>query len=269
MRGCVVALILIVISAPLDAQWPDFRTPGIPRLANGKPDLSAPAPRSADGKPDLSGIWRNPPAPCALEDVGSCQDFTGGVEFGNIAVHLNGEPPYQPWAAELVKKRSEGIGKDDPVALCQPAGLMRLHTYPPLRKIVQNPGLTLILSERDVTFRQIFTDGRPLAKDPNPSFNGYSVGKWEGDTLIVETTGFRDGIWLDRKGNPITEAAKMTERFRRPNLGNLEIEITIDDPKAYTKPWTVKLRQILVADTDLLEYYCQENERDAPHVIGK
>src|SRR5436853_5367721 len=101
----------------------------------------------------------------------------------------NWELPYQPWAAELVKKRSEGIGKDDPVALCQPAGVMRLHTYPPLRKIVQNPGLTLILSERDVTFRQIFTDGRPLAKDPNPSFNGYSVGRWESDTLIVETTG--------------------------------------------------------------------------------
>jgi hypothetical protein len=212
-----------------------------------------------------------PPAGCSIEQVGpgSCPDFTGGTEFGDIAAHLKTELPYQPWAAELVKKRTEGIGKDDPVALCQPAGAMRLHTYPPYRKIVQNPGLIVILSERDVTFRQIFTDGRKLPTDANPSFNGYSVGRWEGDTLIVETTGFRDDIWLDRKGNPLTDAGKMIERFRRINAGNLEIEITIDDSKAYTRPWTVTLHQILVPDTDLLEYYCQENEKDAPHAVGK
>jgi len=265
------ALIVMAISLPSEAQFLEFVTPGIPRLANGKPDLAAPAPRTPDGKPDLSGVWRVPPAGCSIEQVGpgSCPDYTGGTEFGNIAAHLNTELPYQPWAAELVKKRSEGMGKDDPVALCQPAGAMRLHTYPPFRKVVQNPGLIIILSERDVTFRQIFTDGRPLPKDPNPSFNGYSVGRWEGDTLIVQTVGFRDDIWLDRKGNPLTDAATMTERFRRVDVGNLEIEITIDDPKAYTKPWTVKLHQLLVPDTDLLEYFCQENEKDAPHVIGK
>jgi hypothetical protein len=142
-------------------------------------------------------------------------------------------------------------------------------TYPPYRKLIQMPGLVVILSERDVTFRQIFIDGRPLPKDPNPSFNGYSVGRWEGDTLIVDTIGFRDGIWLDRKGSPLTDAGRMTERFRRTNFGNLEIEVTIDDSKAYTKPWTIKLHQLLVPDTDLLEYYCQDNEKDTAHIVGK
>ncbi len=159
-------------------------------------------------------------------------------------------------------------GKDDPVSHCQPAGALRLLTYPPYRKIVQVPGLMVILSERDVTFRQIFTDGRALPKDPNPSFTGYSSGHWEGDTLVVQTTGFRDGMWLDRSGSPMTDAATMTERFRRVNYGNLEIAITMDDPKAYTAPWTVKLNQFLVLNTELLEYFCQENEKDQAHLVG-
>ena len=126
-----------------------------------------------------------------------------------------------------------------------------------------------MLSERDVTFRQIFTDGRELPKDPQPSFHGYSSGRWDGDTLVVQTNGFRDGMWLDRSGSPLTDAAKMTERFRRVNYGKLEIEITIDDPKAYTAPWTVKFNQFIVLNTELLEYFCQENEKDQPHLVGK
>lgn len=264
-------LILFAISLPLRAQWLNYSQPGTPRLPNGKPNLAAPAPRTSGHKPDLSGVWQLEPAPCSTSaEISTCgQDYTGGPEFGNIAARLGTDLPYQPWAAALVKQRAQGQGKDDPVALCQPAGALRLLTYPPYRKIVQTPGLIIILSERDVTFRQIFTDGRPLPKDPNPSFNGYSVGKWEGDTLVVDTIGLRDGTWLDRKGNPITEAAKMTERFHRTNFGNLDIEVTIDDPKAYTKPWTVKLDQILMPDTDLLEYYCQENEKDNAHIAGK
>ena len=160
-------------------------------------------------------------------------------------------------------------GKDDPVTHCKPAGALRLLTYPPYRKIVRMPGLMVIMSERDVTFRQIFTDGRPLPKDPQPSFNGYSSGQWDGDTLVVQTIGFRDGMWLDRSGSPMTDAAKLTERFRRVNFGNLEIEITLDDPKAYTAPWTVTLHQFIVLNTELLEYFCQENEKDLPHLIGK
>jgi hypothetical protein len=142
-------------------------------------------------------------------------------------------------------------------------------TYPPPRKILQLPGEIVILSERDVTYRQIFTDGRALPIDPAPTFNGFSVGKWEGDTLVVQTNGLRDGTWLDRRGSPITEQAKMTERFRRVNYGLLEIELTIDDPGAYSKPWTVKLNQDIVLDTELLDYHCTDNEQDAKHVGGK
>jgi hypothetical protein len=265
----LAVLILTAISMPLAAQWIHYADPAIPRLSNGKPNLAAPAPKTAGRKPDLSGIWRLQPAGCSLEDLGCAEENNRASEFANLAARLNGDLPYQAWTAELVRKRAEGLGKDDPVALCQPAGALRLLTYPPYRKIIQNPGLLVILSERDVTYRQIFTDGRPFPKDPNPTWNGYSVGKWEGDTLVVETIGFRDGTWLDRKGNPITEAARMTERFRRVNFGNLEIEVTIDDQKAYTKPWTVKLHQILVPDTELLDYYCQENEKDTKHMVGK
>ena len=134
---------------------------------------------------------------------------------------------------------------------------------------MQAPGLVVLLSERDVTYRQIFTDNRALPKDPQPSFTGYSSGHWEGDTLVVQTIGFRDGMWLDRSGSPMTDAAKLTERFRRMNYGNLEIEITLDDPKAYTAPWTVTLNQFIVLNTELLDYFCQDNEKDPPHLVGK
>lgn len=222
MRIWLAVTGLILFSASLNAQW-EFRDPRLPRRPDGKINLDAQPRRAADGKPDLSGVWRLESPACNSNGLGTCGfDYAGGPEFGNIAARLEGGLPYQPWAADLVKTRAAGGGKDDPVAVCQPSGALRLHTYPPYRKIVQNPGLVLILSERDVTFRQIFTDGRPLPKDPNPSFNGYSTGKWDGDTLVVETVGFRDGIWLDRRGNPMTDAAKMTERFRRINVGNLQ-----------------------------------------------
>ncbi|HJT89652.1 MAG TPA: hypothetical protein VJ732_17405 [Bryobacteraceae bacterium] len=271
LGAAVAAALCGAIPVPASAQWLNYPTPGMPRLPNGKPNLAAPAPRTANGRPDLSGVWELEPAHCdPRSGIGTCgQDYVGGPEFGNIGARLGSPLPYQPWAAALVKQRAAGQGKDDPVALCQPAGALRLLTYPPYRKILQTPGATVILSERDVTFRQIFTDGRPLPEDPNPSWNGYSVGKWDGDTLVVQTIGFHDGTWLDRKGSPLTEAGKMTERFHRVNFGNLEIEVTIDDPKAYTRPWTVKLHQMLVPDTDLLEYYCQENEKDNRHIRGK
>jgi hypothetical protein len=270
MRTAGLAGIVVVIGVSAPAQWLNYPTPGTPRLPNGKPNLSAPAPRTADRKPDLSGIWQLEPAPCAPDAINPCGgDYRGGREFGNIGARLPGGLPYQPWAAELVKKRSADLGKDDPVAWCKPAGALRLLTFPPYRKFIQTPGVLVLLSERDVTYRQIFTDGRPLPKGPSPNWNGYSTGKWQGDALVVETIGFRDGTWLDRNGSPMTEAAKMTETFRRVNFGNLEIEVTIDDPKAYTKPWTVKLHQILVPDTELLDYFCQDNEKDTAHAVGK
>jgi hypothetical protein len=177
--------------------------------------------------------------------------------------------PYQPWALELAKTRRASLRKDDPLSHCLPIGILELQTIPMYRKIIQVPGLLVILNEYNASYRQIFTDGRPLPVDPQPSWVGYSTGKWEGDTLVVQTTGFRDGIWLDTGGDPITDAAKVTERFRRVNYGRLEVEVTVDDPKAYTKPWTVKLAQILMLDTDLLDYICLENEKDLSHFVVK
>jgi hypothetical protein len=262
-RMIVGAVLAMSVSA--QAQWLNYPTAGVPRLPDGKPNLAAPAPRTADGKPDLSGIWQLQ-AECP---PGGCPDYAAGPEFRDLGARLNGGLPYQPWAAALVKERSAAFGKDDPVGLCRPPGALRYLTFPPPRKFIQLPGLVVILSERDVTYRQLFADGRPLPKDPEPSWNGYSTGKWEGDTFVVETIGFRDGIWLDRKGSPMTDAATLTERFRRVNYGHVEIDVTINDPKAYTRPFTVKLNQVILVDTELLDYFCLDNEKDAKHLIGK
>jgi len=190
-------------------------------------------------------------------------------EFLNIGRSIKEGLPYTPWAAELVKTRRTEQRINDPVSHCLPIGIVRLHTAPIYKKVIQVPGLLVILNEANASYRQIFTDGRPLPSDPNPSWNGYSSGKWEGDTLVVRSNGFRDGLWLDTTGNPLTEAAQITERFRRPNFGNLEIEITVDDPKAYTKPWTVKVNQTIKLDSDLLDYICNENEKDLKHLVVK
>jgi len=252
----------------LTAQWLNYPTKGLPRTPDGKPDLQAPTPK-INGKPDLSGIWELEPGACADVKVSTCDDdYRRGPEFGDIGARIGGLP-YQPWAAELVKERTAKLGTGDPVALCRPAGAVRLLTFPPYRKIIQTPDLLILLSERDVTYRQIFTDGRAVPNDPDPTWNGYSVGKWKGDTLVVETVGLREGTWLDRAGSPLMEGAKMTEKFHRVNLGDLEVEVTIDDPKTYTKPWTVKLHQILKPDTELLDYYCQDNEKDNAHIVVK
>ena len=152
---------------------------------------------------------------------------------------------------------------------CFPGGAVKSHTSAFLRKIVQTPGLVLILREAETSYRQIFTDGRPLPPIEQPTFDGYSVGRWDGDTFIVETAGFKDGLWLDRSGSPMTDAAKLTERFRRLNYGTLEIEMTVDDPKAYTAPWTVKLRHTILLDTELLPAVCLENEKSLAHIVGK
>ena len=264
MRTRLVLAATMAMTASLSAQWLKYPTPGVPRTADGKPNLSAPAPRMPDGKPDLSGVWQletNAPADA---------DYPAAPEFINLGAKLPGAAlPYQPWAAAVVKERRTQLGKDDPVGFCKPAGAVRLLTFPPYRKFVQLPSLFVILSERDVTYRQIFLDGRPLPDDPAPTFNGYSTGKWEGDTLVVQTNGLRDGTWIDRSGSTISDAAKMTERFRRVSFGQLDIDLTIDDPKVYTQPFTVTLRQRIVLDTDLLDYHCNDNERDAAHMVGK
>jgi hypothetical protein len=269
-------IIVGVISTPLVAQWLNYPTTGIPRLQDGKPNLTAPAPRTADGKPDLSGIWGLAcPVANALNgtitgaNVYCATEVAIPPEFTNIGQSLKDGLPYQPWAAEFVKKTRAANRPNDPMTHCLPPGIVRLAVFPLFRMMVQVPGLLVILNEQNASYRQIFTDARPLPVDPSPSWNGYSSGKWEGDTLVVQTTGFRDGLWLDTGGSPLTENARVTERFRRVNYGTLEIEITVDDAKAYTKPWTIKVTQILAPDTELLDYICLENEKDVQHLQSK
>jgi hypothetical protein len=251
-RTTLALLILAVV--PATAQWLDYKTPGIPRLRDGKPNLSAPAPRTADGKPDLTGIYQ----------------ANGGGQFQNAAAGLRPEDfPIQPWAAALAKKREEENRKDDPYSHCMPPAVPRISVANHPFKILQLPGLLAILYETSYVFRQIFTDGRPLPKDPQPTWLGYSVGRWENDTLVVDSNGFNDRNWLDGdKGHPLSDALRVTERFRRIDFGHLEIQVTIDDPKVYTKPWTIKESLNLLPDTELLENIC-ENERDSGHLVGK
>jgi hypothetical protein len=194
----------------------------------------------------------------------------GPNQFFNIGSTVPGGLPFTPWAAELRKQRASENNKDNPDAHCLPLGLMQLHTHPQPRKIIQNPNVIVILYEAQGGIRQIFTDGRPLPKpDVQPWWYGYSVGHWEGDTLVVETTGFRDDVWLDVEGSPLTNTGKMTERFRRPNYGTLEMAITVEDPKAYTKPWTVNISQRIYPDQELIEFICNENDRSGAHLVGK
>jgi hypothetical protein len=268
MMIAAAAVLLTVMPTPGRGQWLNYPTAGVPKTASGSPNLTAPTPRTADGKPDLSGLW-GMMCPTANGSVMCMPEVAVPQVFGDIGRGVKGGLPYQPWAADLVKTRQAENGKDDPTSHCLPGGIAKLHTSALLRKIVQTPGLLIFLTERNASYRQIFTDGRPLPMDPNPSWNGYSTGHWDGDTLVVETNGFQDRQWLDRAGSPLTEAAKITERFRRPNWGSLQIEMTVDDPKAYTKPWTLQLNQSLVLNTDLLDYICLENEKDSTHLVGK
>jgi hypothetical protein len=241
---------LVLVSAafalPATAQWIDYPTPGIPRTADGKPNLSAPTPRTSDGKPDLSGLWRPK------------QTNAGETDKALHAIKA------QAWAQELSKKRKENLDRDDMTVLCLPLG-PRAEVLPD--KIIQTPAM-LILLYGDLTYRQVFLDGRPLPKDPNPTWMGYSVGHWEGDSMLIESSGFNDRTWLDGEGHPHSEALHLTERIRRPDFGHLEIEKTYEDPKALTQPLVVPLKLEFYPDTEMLEYVCAENERDHSHLVG-
>jgi hypothetical protein len=263
--------VLLVASSTLQAQWPKFSPPGVPKTADGKVNLAGPTPRTADGKPDLSGVWetipgRRPNTPAgAAEGTGELPP--SGSIFCNIGDQIPGGAPYQPWAAELVKKRMADNSKDNPDAHCLPMGVMQMTSHPYPKKIIQTPSeLVMIYEGSGTTVREIFMDGRTLPKDVEPWWNGYSVGRWDGDTLVIETTGFMDDGWLDVRGSPFTSAGKLTERIRRPNYGSLVIEVTIDDPKAYTKPFTATVNNRLLADTQLIEFVCID--KSAQHYVG-
>ena len=265
VRIWTVAVILAAQVSP--AQWLNYPSAGVPRKPDGSPNLSAPAPRAQDGKPDLSGLWAPVRQRPLDESLAGQANATGSFwDFGSV---VPGGLPYLPWAAEVRNKRFADNSKDNPDVRCMPLGILQMNTHPFPRRFIQTPGYLAILHERDMEYRQIFTDGRPLPGDQQPSWNGYSTGKWIGDVLVVETIGFRDGLWADYDGSPLTSAAKITERFHRPDYGSMEIEMTVDDPKAYTKPWTAKVTLALQLDSDLLEYVCLEGERDAVHMVGK
>ena len=256
MNAAAVTVFAIMISsAALTAQWLAQPTPAIPRTADGKPNLTAPPPRAADGKPDLSGLW-----------VKASPKYAR-----NIAADLK-PAEILPWARETVEHRREDLGKDGMQIRCLPLGPAYAtsgdSTGSEMMRIVQTPSLILMLNP-DLTYRQIWTDGRALEREPNPSWMGYSVGRWDGDTLVVESNGFHAGTWLDRDGHPHTEQLRLTERYRRPRFGTLDIEVTLSDPGAYARPWTVKVAADYAADTEMLEWVCNEGaNRSLLHWVG-
>ncbi len=249
-------------------QWLE-PTPGLSRALDGRPDLGAPAPRTSDRKPDLSGLWVAERDPAGV--AGGIEGIVAPKYMINILRDLKpGDVPLRPEAAALYKQRAADLFKDNPLVRCLPAGVPRLNAYTHPYKIVQTPGLIVVLYESLTMFRQIFTDGRSLPKDPEPTWMGYSVGTWEGDTLVVHTSGFNDKSWLDGSGHPHSDAMRLTERFRRRDVGHMDIEVTIDDPKSYTRPLTYTQPQELLPDAELIEYICNENnEANFPQILRK
>ena len=275
MRRSVIALVLVAalgVPGVVVGQWIRHPTADAPRRADGTPDMTAPAPRLPDGKPDFSGIWR-PFNPTRCKP-GTGQFVECGAELGgsplarNVGANLPGGLPYQPWAAALVQARTADDSRDDPHVRCLPDNPPRTWTLPHLTKAIHTPKLLALLYEVNAMYRQIFVDGRALPDDPTPAWNGYSIARWDGDTLVVETAGFRDDLWLDMSGSPMTGAARMTERIRRPDYGTLEIELTVDDPKVYTRPWTVALKQTIAVDMELIDEFCLENEKSYERMIN-
>ena len=248
-RAAIVLLLTALVSVP--AQWLKHPDPRIPRTADGKPNLSAPAPKLPDGKPDFSGIW-------LVDD--------NRLQF-NLMLDGHGAD-LLPAAAAVYKQRLDGLGKDRPSGYCLPHGIPDAMIIPSPFKIVHTPGTTFILFEEFVQFRQVFTDGRALPTNPQPGWFGSSIGRWDGDAFVVESSGFNDKSWLDDDGHPHSEAMRTVERFRRSDFGHLTMQITIDDPRTYVKPWDATLHFHLLPDTELIEYVC-DNEKDVVHLVGK
>jgi hypothetical protein len=246
----ISALALALVTAPsVGAQWVKPEPAGAPRSADGKVDLKGPAPRTADGKPDLSGMW-----------------LPNNKFNTDLAADFKGEVPMTAWGKALYDERRANQSRDDPDTFCLPDGVPRITAAGGLpSRILQTPAMVAILHERGL-FRQIFMDGRTLKKDADSIWMGYSSGAWEGDALVVRSAGFNDKTWLDDVGHPHSESLKVTERYRRTDYGHLQLEITIEDEKAYTRPWTVMQGLRLDPTGDLIEYVCNENERDAKHM---
>jgi hypothetical protein len=277
---------IALVSTSSAMQWVKYPTAGVPRKADGSVNMTAPAPQMSDGKPDLSGIWTtgepNRPAgsggfsgptnqtaaaaPIVDEKPGDPKDIRASHQMANIGVDIPGGLPYQPWLVPIVKERTANLAIGDPHIRCLPDNFLRAYGLPHLLKFVHTPGLLVVLNEMNAGYRQVFTDARPLPVDPTPSWQGYSTAKWSGETLVVDTIGLRDDTWIDWNGSVLTEAAKVREEIRRPDFGHLQIHVTVDDPKAYTRPWSVDLKQRIVVDTDLIDEICLENEKFLEHL---
>ena len=249
-----LAIVWVVPSTAL-AQWDPFPNKNMPRTADGKVNMNAPPQRMADGKPDFRGFWM------PNDNV---------RHLLNLATDMKPEDvPLTAWGKSVYNERIETNGKDHPGVRCLPSGIPEKLNIPDGLKVVDTPDLLVFLYESRTIYRQVFKDGRPLPKDAQPTWMGYSVGHWEGDTLVVETIGQNGKTWLDMRGLPGTESLKVIERYTRPNIGRMDIDVTIEDPMAYTKPWSVKLQWKLIPDTDLIESICEENSKDVPHMVGK
>jgi hypothetical protein len=270
-----IAFILTGAAACGQAQWINYRSPGIPRKPDGKPNLTAPAPRTSNGKPDFSGLWQVEPSPWAEIKplVGDLNDvFVPGddlSEFSKYGINIladfkREEAPIRPEVAAKMRQRQKG--NETEMNPCLPGSITFMNLIPATNKWIQTPGLIVILQEAGFNFRQVYLDGRKPPSDALPLWLGYSVGKWEGDTLVVDTTGFNDKTVLDAFGNPHSDALHLTERYHRRDYGHLDVELTVDDPKIYTKPFTIKYTDLLLPDSDILEYVCEENEKDARHL---
>jgi hypothetical protein len=255
-RAIAIAAGLACLTPVVHAQWPNYPWKNMPRLANGKIDMTAPARRMADGHVDLSGFWM------PNDNVRHLLNLASDMKPGEV--------PLTPWAQGVYKERIDNNGKDHPGVSCLPSGIPEKLNIPDGLKVVHTPDLLLFLYESRTIYRQVFTDGRPLPpEDAQPTWMGYSIGKWEGDTMVVETRYQNGKTWLDMRGLPGTEQLHTIERYTRPTIGRINIEVTIDDPKAYTKPWNVNLSWSLQPDTDLIESICEENNRDPAHMVGK
>jgi len=265
--GCTLA-VAICVGASVGAQWLNSPMSGAPRLPNGKINMAGPVPR-LDGKPDLSGVWQvqaEPRAPGGLFGLG---ESPNSRYFRNILSDFPpNEPPLTPFGAELLRKHTEP-GAFNPTLNCLPDGVPHGDLLPEPFKIIHTRGVIVMLYEVETTFRQIFLDGRKLPSDPSPSWQGYSVGRWDGDTLVIDTAGFNDRGWLDARGTGHSEEMHVEERFRRRDYGHLDLTISITDPKTFTRPITFSVVEELMPDTDLFEHYCLENEKDDPHFAGR
>jgi hypothetical protein len=269
IRAAGLAGLLLVMATQANAQWPPYPSRNVPRLANGDVDLEAPAPRTADGRIDFTGIWtsRGGGGPQADDGEAAVPDDSPPVaSFGDVGRNIEGGAPYTDWARDIKEQRMARNTQDNPDAHCLPMGHMQFHTHPQPRKMIQTEDVIVILYEGNGGIRQIFLDGRDSPdNDPFPWWYGYSTGHWEGDELVVVTTHMKDDGWLDVNGSPFTSQGTITERFRRPSFGRLEIDVTIEDPTAYTEPFTVRVNQAIMVDTNLIEFVCIENEQSSQY----